>query len=377
MAKNRDYGLLDGPVTRSKTAHQRKNRGLTPAGEDEFPILKRLGLYAAPIKGDGNCLFRSLSDQYYGDNGDRYAEVRATVVQYMEEHAEFFEMFFGGKGTETWDSYIRRMAKDGVYGDNLEIVAFARRYQANVVIYQNDFMYIVSCMEGNQSENNQVREIHIAYHTWEHYSSVRNQKGPHSGDPKVCPLEPLTVEPQESSDAPAPQWKVDIVKKSIPYASTPQVEAQIVKLLQEKKGDIGATAEVMLMAEFETEFEAEVESEIKDEAMEAQKTVYQHASNSEKQDNSTQNDTTTNNKLKNPRAKGKRVTSRERKERQKKEALERKKRKLVAPTSNNRSVSAPVGRRPSSEDRSDSSSYSTPGTISQYLASSEVNAMYI
>jgi OTU-like cysteine protease len=386
MVKHRDYGILEGPVTRSKTAHQRKNRGITPTktGDDEFPVLKRLGLYAASIKGDGNCLFRSLSDQYYGDNGQRYAEVRATVVQYMMDHAEFFEMFFGGAGIETWDSYIKRMARDGVYGDNLEIVAFARRYRANVVIYQNDFMYIVSCMDGQKDDANPPpREIHIAYHTWEHYSSVRNLAGPHSGDPKVSPSEPLAVESRESTgdDGMAPKWKIDIVKKSIPFASTPQIEDQIVRLLAEKKGDIGATVEVMLMTEIDgvgggMEFDEQVmqENSVEKQTEDSMEVV---VTRDEIVDNSLIDSESGAVKKKNGRP-AKRITARERKERQKRDALERKKRKMadvVATTK--RSESVPISSKSSMEDRSDESSYSTPGAISQYMASSELRAMYI
>lgn len=381
----------EGPVTRSKTAHHRKTRGVTPVvtGEDEFPVLKRLGLYAASIKGDGNCLFRSLSDQYYGDNGQRYSEIRATVVQYMMEHAESFEMFFGGAGIETWDSYIKRMATDGVYGDNLEIVAFARRYRANVVIYQNDFMYIVSCVDGQQDTCAPLREVHIAYHTWEHYSSVRNLAGPHSGEPKVSPSEPVAIEKCQSSDtsdATVPKWKIDVVKKSIPYAATPQVEDEIVRLLIEKKGDIGATVEVLVMADVELELNDgndEVDSVAREPDNETGHIDLDLDSGNNGNSEDQQQDQVYNStsKLSEPPRKkplrgAKRVTARERKERQKREALERKKRKLANVPERSQSVPA-SNTAPSTEERSDDSSHSTPGTISQYVASSDLRTMYI
>ena len=42
---------------------------------------------------DGNCLFRSLSDQLYGDYGNRHSDVRETVCDYMEKNEADFIVF--------------------------------------------------------------------------------------------------------------------------------------------------------------------------------------------------------------------------------------------------------------------------------------------
>jgi hypothetical protein len=51
-----------------------------------------LGLYAAPTIGDGNCLFRALSDQVYG-SPSRHAEVRKEVCDWIEKWGERYEGF--------------------------------------------------------------------------------------------------------------------------------------------------------------------------------------------------------------------------------------------------------------------------------------------
>lgn len=315
-----------GPVTRSKSSalngfHQ---------SEQEFPILDRLGLYAANIKGDGNCLFRSLSDQYYGDGGDRHAEVRKEIVSYMREHASFFALFVEGAGYgETFDDYTNRMSKDGVYGDNAEIVAFSRRYNVNVVIYQNDFMYIVA----NENGEPDAREAHIAYHTWEHYSSVRNQNGPHSGLPKVEPVaQPGMDQPAKpSSAALAPMWKVDVVRRSVTY---PVPDERIVDLLTQHNGDIESVVEHLITADevIEGEVKTNSASEIASEGVVGSQTETGTTDTTNQQetkdtrDNVHTKSSEGRHQQSGSRRQPRRQTARERKERQKREAMERKKR---------------------------------------------------
>ncbi|KAK9459600.1 uncharacterized protein V1516DRAFT_680340 [Lipomyces oligophaga] len=248
--------------------------------DTEFPLLQAQGLYAADITGDGNCLFRALADQLYNDS-TRHMHVRREVVGFLRQHKDQFiaflpamnsdsstidspgamsrkmrrrraaasaasrEMRKGGQTStrsrtrglpvqisgQLWESYLDNMSCSGVYGDNLEIVAFAKRFKVDVKVHLADFDYVVSgrhssTLKNINSENNsdfnsndddndddgaededQVKNrsrhdssspnimsddsenfgrstgddiqhssrplLHIAYHDWEHYSSVR------------------------------------------------------------------------------------------------------------------------------------------------------------------------------------------------------------
>lgn len=63
---------------------------------------------------------------------------------------------------QAFSSHLARMSKSGVYGDNLEISAFAREYGCNVKIYQRDFAYVVT---GDWDGNGDGRKtVHIGYH---------------------------------------------------------------------------------------------------------------------------------------------------------------------------------------------------------------------
>ncbi|CAN6637582.1 hypothetical protein TRVA0_016S01728 [Trichomonascus vanleenenianus] len=231
-----------GEGSESDAARAAPSRRVLEASDEEFPSLQKLDLYAAEIEGDGNCLFRAMSDQLYGEPS-RHRQVRREVVEYMRENSELFKTFLGDYYGETWTAYLRRMARDGVYGDNPEIVAFARRFRARVYIYLKDRRYVVA------SDDDPEREVHLAYHEWEHYSSVRNKGGPHMGVPEVCPSI-VGIPTNSKPDSIAPEWKVKIIRKGIP-AHVILSDYEIVTLLKRNNGDIGRTIEKVVLDDME------------------------------------------------------------------------------------------------------------------------------
>ena len=80
--------------------------------------LHSIGLTLRDVVGDGNCLFRALSDQLYGDES-HHVELRAMTVAHIRAHKEFFEPFRESeKEDETFEEYVDDMAQDGVYVGN-------------------------------------------------------------------------------------------------------------------------------------------------------------------------------------------------------------------------------------------------------------------
>ncbi|MCJ1477666.1 hypothetical protein MMC13_006339 [Lambiella insularis] len=178
---------------------------------DEFPVLGAIGLYAAETTGRGDCLFMALSDQLYGDES-HHLEIRARVVQYMRDHAPAFKLFTAvnlGGGTRrnprrkaatystAFDSRaptneevdlqyrhnIEEMAKPGTYADHLEIQAFSAAYGIMVRIYQKDRVLedVMPGALGTVNESGGYALARLAYHHYEHYSTVRVAEGPHVG----------------------------------------------------------------------------------------------------------------------------------------------------------------------------------------------------
>ena len=74
------------------------------------------------IGGDGNCFFRAISDQYLGDESMHYI-YRLKAVDYIRDNKDDYVPFI--EDDETIDQYCDAMAKDGVWGGQLEMNALA------------------------------------------------------------------------------------------------------------------------------------------------------------------------------------------------------------------------------------------------------------
>ena len=109
--------------------HRRESRRALDRSElTQFAVLlKGNSLLLREVERDGNCFFRSLSDQIE-DCEHNHAEYRDKVVDYVERHQEDFEPFFSfGEGEDEDDAnfsdYIERMRRDGEWAGNYEIIA--------------------------------------------------------------------------------------------------------------------------------------------------------------------------------------------------------------------------------------------------------------
>jgi len=63
--------------------------------------------------------------------------------------------------------HLNMIARPGVYGDNMEISAFAWEYGCDFKIYQRDFAYVVTGGKGGGCggvEGQRKNVLHIAYH---------------------------------------------------------------------------------------------------------------------------------------------------------------------------------------------------------------------
>jgi hypothetical protein len=87
----------------------------------------------------------------------------------------------GGEEERTasgYAAYVTRMARDGVYATNLELVAFSRRHGRDVVVHQaGQAPWVVHC-DGEKKGP----PLHVVYLNFEHYQSVKRLG---NGDPEV------------------------------------------------------------------------------------------------------------------------------------------------------------------------------------------------
>lgn len=157
-----------------------------------------------------------------------------------------------------FESHLQSMSRGGTYGDNMEITAFSSAYDVDVKIYQRDFAYMIS----GQGEYSGRKVAHIAYHMWEHYSSIRNLDGPHDGLPVVTPKaltpeEEATQQKRLEGPVHIQPWQIDLVHKSLPFlADKPAIK----RAIEAAGGDVNAAVSAMMDADEYTSTSSQQES---------------------------------------------------------------------------------------------------------------------
>lgn len=143
----------------------------TPQYATFAKALENLGFIVVPIMGDGNCLFRSISDQVYGD--ERYhAIVREAAVQLMILRKPEFSAFIS-EADGGFDAYVRRMMRQGVWGGDQEIQALTELYQRPIEVW-------IYSEEAGAKLGREVRPIggvepiRLAFITEGHYDSLHS-----------------------------------------------------------------------------------------------------------------------------------------------------------------------------------------------------------
>ncbi|KAI1309128.1 hypothetical protein EDD11_004139 [Mortierella claussenii] len=249
--------------TRSTSSRHRNDRGYKADPEDtndddDFYGMRELkhqlaglNLQLKDTMGDGNCLFRACADQYFGSEKD-HASLRAEVCQYIDHHAEHFKAFLDN---ETVEAHVAHMRKNGTYGGNIELVAFARMKRVDIKVYQPGYIFVIEGIDVKKegSSPGQRPIMHIAYHSWEHYSSIRNIDGPHEGLPEINPRsikqQPLTK--LSDQDPPRP------VESTIMKVSGVQDLGLVRELMEKYHGDFDSVINDLVERSFEQLYDEE------------------------------------------------------------------------------------------------------------------------
>ena len=151
--------------TRSKTDSEREQRF------EEY-LWKEWGFIIKQMKLDGNCLFRSIADQIYGDE-EMQSMVRNMCMDYMMKNHDYFAQFV----TEDFSKYISRKSMDCCYGNHLEMQALSEMFNRNIEVYQFKKPPIVF-YSPDATDNDPMR---LSYHGQIHYNSIVDPKRPAVG----------------------------------------------------------------------------------------------------------------------------------------------------------------------------------------------------
>jgi OTU domain-containing protein 3 len=169
-----------------------KKRNKATYGVDEFDLqLRTIGCRVNEMEPDGNCLFRSLSDQIAGD-ASGHRDLRQRIIDYVETNRDDFEPFM--EDDEPFDDYVDRMREDGEWGGNQELCAAARLLNRQIIIHQ----FQAPRMELSPFTTEPEGTLHVCYRGENHYDSVRAVDDKGDGMPKDIMLNGV-VAPREQS----------------------------------------------------------------------------------------------------------------------------------------------------------------------------------
>ncbi|CAN6557275.1 unnamed protein product [Malus baccata var. baccata] len=130
----------------------------------EIDIRRAKGFEVKKMLEDGNCLFRAVADQVYGDS-EAYDLIRQMCMDYMERERDHFSQFI----TEGFTSYCKRKRRDKVYGNNVEIQALSEMYNRPIHIYSYSTEPI-NIFHG--SYDTDTPPLRLSYHHGNHYNSL-------------------------------------------------------------------------------------------------------------------------------------------------------------------------------------------------------------
>lgn len=172
-----NFSVIDGEVGKRlnnmvPVPHVPKTNGEIPSVDeaisDHQRLLDRLvvyGLVDLKVKGDGNCQFRALSDQFYR-SPEHHRFVRQQVVKQLESHPEIY----AGYVPMDYREYLKKMSKSGEWGDHVTLQAAADSYGVKIFILTSfrDTCYIEILPVVEKSR----RVICLSFWAEVHYNSI-------------------------------------------------------------------------------------------------------------------------------------------------------------------------------------------------------------
>jgi len=160
----------------------------------ELPMTRPTGYTPAPSPfvvreqaRDGNCLFRSFSDQVYGCP-DYHALLRDRCTKYIASERSYFEQFVA----EPFEEFLARIQREGEWGDDVEIEALSEIYDCRVEIYASYGHSLMRTFH-EACDAKWSQPVRLLYEGHAHYNSL----APRSG---LCPIA-QQLRPGEMEDA--------------------------------------------------------------------------------------------------------------------------------------------------------------------------------
>ena len=120
---------------------------------------------------DGNCLFRSVAYQVYGEE-NMYHFMRQKCMDYIIVCRDYFKDFIDRDIDGNIEEYCLRKRADKVWGDDIEIEALSEIYGRPIEIYAYSSQPMRTFHEQPEEGEEQLTPIRVSYHGRNHYNAV-------------------------------------------------------------------------------------------------------------------------------------------------------------------------------------------------------------
>lgn len=152
--------------TKPQPPKQKSHIQTSASSEDQYrQALRRRNLTVVDMDADGNCLFRTISHQVYG-NPEYHSIIREKCMNYIATQ----ERFFKGYIDEDFVHYVERLKYNGEWGGEVEIRAMGEIYGRPVEIY----VYRAQPRTVYPGTNPSAPPLRLSYHWNSHYNSAIN-----------------------------------------------------------------------------------------------------------------------------------------------------------------------------------------------------------
>lgn len=226
----------------SSLVHGRNDQG---ASYDDFiAALRRKNLEIKEQKGDGNCLFRSVALQVYGDS-NCHVEVRKNCMDYMEREREYFQPFL--PMDEDFEAYISRKRQDKVHGNNPELQALSEIYNRPIEIFcpQNGGEPINIFQSELKTSDLPIR---LSYEDGNHYNAIIDPYTPTAGlGLGLADLRPGLADKQQLDKA-----KIESDQFYMKKMASDTYKLDLKKAMEESRKSASYTEQAILLSSLES-----------------------------------------------------------------------------------------------------------------------------
>jgi len=153
-----------------------ERRAIRKAREEKFQQdILSIGRRIVEVGDDGNCLFRSIALQAYGEE-DQHRLVRIKCMKYIETERKYFHNFIEGN----FQDYIDRKRTNGEWGDDVELQAMSEIYDRPIEIYAYDKKPMktfheqpeAAGLDGAIQAHDAITPFRLSFHGNSHYNCI-------------------------------------------------------------------------------------------------------------------------------------------------------------------------------------------------------------